>query len=177
MSIELLCVLLAFVFRPGTVDSDSYPRQKRFHITTGRSVTSFNSYKTPTHPIRLSNPIRVAYRSHGFKQPNRNNQLTWVEPLALSRKASAQNHDELSPALQSTKSHVLQRGSRRHQGKAQREVAVTRAVSLVPSPAALFGANQRRNGHASAVLNASTVCGGNLTAATTGSAAPARGPG
>ncbi|GJQ81616.1 hypothetical protein Trydic_g9989 [Trypoxylus dichotomus] len=87
------------------------------------------------------------------------------EPLALSRKTSAQNHDELSPALQSTKSHVLQRGTRRHQGKAQREVAVTRAVSLVPSPAALFGANQMRNGHASAVLNASTVCGGNLTAA------------
>ncbi|GJQ87222.1 hypothetical protein Trydic_g8451 [Trypoxylus dichotomus] len=41
--------------------------------------------------------------------------------------------------------------------KTQREVAVTRAVSLVPSPAVLFGANQRRNGHASAVLNASTV--------------------
>ncbi|GJQ76307.1 hypothetical protein Trydic_g2034 [Trypoxylus dichotomus] len=80
-----------------------------------------------------------------------------AEPLALSRKTSAQNHDELSPALQSTKSHVLQRGTRRHQGKAQREVAVTHAVSLVPSPAALFGTNQRRNGHASAVLNASTV--------------------
>ncbi|GJQ82610.1 hypothetical protein Trydic_g19634 [Trypoxylus dichotomus] len=93
------------------------------------------------------------------------------KPMVITRDQHSENHDELSPALQSTKSHVLQRGTRRHQGKAQREVAVTRAVSLVPSPAAPFGANQRRNGHASAILNASTVCGGNLTAATAESAA------